>query len=202
MTCPNPFAVRLRVVPVAATIAMAAGCGKPFNEQIDLVGTTPLPALRPAAAGTELGGEPSLSRGLDRQGWALVTVQVPTHQVAHYPTYVDNFRWEKQRGPWNPAYPTTESSIVDPTDAGADAADAITEPIYRALLLVWSPIDALLGNWPWNMHRSPSEPYVLVPDAPTSETLTWFDAAGDKWYTAPPPDGVGEGEGDRDAMGP
>jgi len=201
VTCHTPFTGRLLVVSATVTIALAAGCGKPFNEQIDLVGTTSLPALQPAVAETEITGEPSLSAGLDRQGWTMVTLQVPTNQVAHYPTYVDNFRWQNQRGPWDPAYPTVESALVDPSDAGQDAADAVTEPFYRALLLVWSPFDAMLGNWPWNKTRSPTEPYALVPEAAPSEPLDWFDAAGQPWYSSPPPAGEGEDEGDQDATG-
>ena len=203
MMCDKSFPCRLLIVATTGTIALAAGCGKPFNEQIDLVGTQALPGLRPAAEETELTGEPSLSAGLDRQGWPMVTLQVPTDQVAHYPTYVNNFRWEKQRGPWDPAYPTVESSLVDPTDAGQDVADAVTEPVYRAILLVWSPIDAMLGNWPWKMKRSPTEPYALVPEAAVSEPLNWFDAAGQPWYGSPQPTGEGEGddEDDREVTG-
>ena len=82
-----------------------AGCGGRLNEQIDLVGTHPLPALSQSVPETTAGDEPSLANGFDRRGWPVVTVAVPTRQVAHYPTYTGNFRWNKHRGPWNPAYP-------------------------------------------------------------------------------------------------
>jgi hypothetical protein len=201
VTFHKSFTWHLLLVAAAGSIAMTAGCGKPFNEQIDLIGTQSLAALQPAVAETELTGEPSLSAGLDRQGWTMVTVEVPTKQVAHYPTYVDNFRWQNQRGPWDPAYPTVEDAVVDQTDAGQDAADAVAEPVYRAMLLVWSPFDAMLGNWLWKMKRSPTEPYARVPDAVDSQPLNWFNAQGQPWYSSPPPAGEGDDEGDQDATG-
>ena len=186
MTCPRRFASGLWVI---ATMTMASGCAKPFNEQIDLVGTDPLPALVPATGITELTGRPSLLHGLDRRGWDVVTVEVPTHQVAHYPTYATNFRWDRDRGPWDPAYPTAADSIVDPSDAGQDLADGVAEPVHAAVMLVWAPFDMLLGNWPWSSTRSPGEPYAVASPRPPADLWDWFaadgGAAGIQWNDPP-----------------
>ncbi len=189
MTCPKRFTNGLCVIAAMTTLTMASGCAKPFNEQIDLVGTDPLPALMPAGGTTEITGRPSLLHGLDRRSWDLVTIEVPTHQVAHYPTYVKNFRWEQDRGPWNPAYPTATGSIVNPIDAGQDLADGLTAPVYAAAMLVWAPFDMLLGNWPWSSTRSPGEPYAVVPPRRPYELWDWFAADGGdsdiQWTDAP-----------------
>ena len=181
MTCPRRFTNSPWVTAALITIAtmiMAPGCAKPFNEQIDLVGTSPLPALVPAGETTEITGQPSLLHGLDRRGWDVVIVKVPTHQVAHYPTYAKNFRWTRDREPWNPAYPTAGGSIVDPNDAGQDVADGVTAPFHAAAMLLWAPIDMLLGNWPWTEHRSPGEPYAVVPPRPPDDLWDWFSSDG------------------------
>ena len=181
MTCPRRFTNRPRAAAAMIIIVsstMASGCARPFNEPIDLVGTEPLPALVPAGGTTELTGRPSLLRGIDRRGWDLVTINVPTHQVAHYPTYAKNFRWEQDREPWNPAYPTAADSIVDPVDAGQDFADGVTAPVHAAAMLLWAPVDMLLGNWPWSSTRSPGEPYAVVPPRRPAELWDWFAAEG------------------------
>ncbi|MEE8460456.1 MAG: hypothetical protein V3S08_11300 [Phycisphaerales bacterium] len=169
-----------KTIPAAIILATAAGCS---NEQIDLVGIDPLPALSATPLKTELDGSPSLLHGLDRQGWATVTVRVPRDQVAHPPTYAVNFRWQKDRDPWNPAYPTATAAIVDETDAGADVADGLTEPLVTAAMLVWAPIDMIFFTPPWEQRRSPSEPFMLVPDSVPAHLVDWFgapDTAGDR----------------------
>ena len=180
MTFPRRFANGSRVTAVLCgmTILITTGCGRPFNETIDLVGTDPLPALVPAGGATELTGGPSLLHGLDRRGWDVVTVQVPTHQVAHYPTYAKNFRWDPDGGPWDLAYPTAPGSITDPSDAGQDFADGVTAPVHAAAMLLWAPIDMLLGNWPWSGTRSPGEPYAVVSTQPPAEPWEWFAVDG------------------------
>ena len=187
MTCPRRFA---NCLWVPAAITLATGCAKPFNEQIDLVGTTPLPGLIPAGENTELTGQPSLLHGLDRRGWDVVTVEVPSLQVVHYPTYAKNFRWVNDRGPWNPAYPTVDVSIVDPTDPDQDLADAVIAPVHAFGMLLWAPIDMLIGNWPWTGRRSPGEPYAVVSPQPPADLWDWFIAADGpadiQWN--PPPD--------------
>ncbi len=189
MNCPSRFTNGLWVTTAAMT--MATGCGGPFNGQIDLVGGDPMPALVPAGGTTAITGQPSLLRGLDRRGWNVVTVKVPTHQVAHGSTYAKNFRWKQDRGPWNPAYPTAAGSIVDPTDAGQDFADGVTEPVVAAAMLVWAPFDMLLGNWPWTNWRSPSEPYAVMSPQPPADLWDWFGsdgpAAGIQWNDPPDP---------------
>ena len=162
-----------KTVPAAIILATAAGCS---NEQIDLVGIDPLPALSATPLKTELDGSPSLLHGLDRQGWATVTVRVPRDQVAHPPTYAVNFRWQKDRDPWNPAYPTATDAIVDDSDAGADVADGLAEPFVTAAMLAWAPIDMILFTQPWEDQRSPSEPFMLVPDNVPAHLVDWFGA--------------------------
>ena len=187
MNCPSRLTTGGLCVTTAATVV--AGCAKPFNESIDLVGADPLPALVSAGGATELTGEPSLLRGLDRRDWPVVTVQVPTHQVAHYPTYAENFRWKQDRGPWDPAYPTAADSVVDPNDAMQDLADGVTEPVHAAAMMLWAPIDMLLGNWPWSSTRSPGEPYAVISPLPPADLRDWFVADGDaadiQWNTSP-----------------
>jgi len=162
-----------KTIPMAIVLASAAGC---VNEQIDLVGVDPLPALSTAGEKTELDGTPSLTHGLDRRNWSTVTVGVPRDQVGHPPTYSVNFRWDKDRDPWNPAYPTGTSAIVDETDAGADVADGVTEPFVTAAMLVWAPIDMIFFKQPWEQRRSPSEPFMLVPDSTPAHLVDWFSA--------------------------
>ncbi len=159
----------------AAVVISVAGCNT-FNDQIDLVGTDSLPALAIAAEETELSGTPSLMHGLDRQSWSTVMVQVPRDQVAHPPTYAINFRWEAERGPWNPAYPAAIEAVDDPTDTGQDVADAVAEPFVTAAMLVWAPIDMIFITQPWEQRRSPSEPYALVRGAAPAHLVDWFAA--------------------------
>lgn len=166
----------LTTIPAAIALASAAGCGGSFNEQIDLVGTDPLPALSRVGDQTELNGRQSLLHGLDRRSWPTVTVYVPRDQVAHGPTYATNFRWQQDRGPWNPAYPTATDAIVDRPDAGEDVADGLTEPFVTAAMLVWAPIDMIFFTRPSEAQRSPSEPYMLVPDRVPTHLVDWFGA--------------------------
>jgi hypothetical protein len=164
-------------VSAAACWTLLPGCGKPFNEQIDLVGTAPLPALSVDADAPPLSGAPSLS-GLDRRSWPVVTVQVPTKQVAHYRTYAGNLHLQKDGGPWDERFPTAVGSVDVGADSGADVVDAVVDPAYAALLLVWAPIDmVVLQHWPWNGVRSPDEPYGRVPPTETAEIWKWIDAA-------------------------
>ncbi len=164
-------------IPAAIALASAAGCG--FNEQIDLVGTDPLPALAVAGDQTELDGAPSLLHGLDRRSWSTVTVRVPRDQVAHAPTYAANFRWQKNRDPWNPAYPTATDAIVDHGNAGEDVADGLAEPFVTAAMLVWAPVDMIFFTQPWEARRSPSEPYMLMPHRVPAHLVEWFGAPAD-----------------------
>jgi hypothetical protein len=162
-----------KTIPAVILATSAAGC---VNEQIDLVGVDPLPALSNTSDQTDLNGTPSLLNGLDRRNWPTVTVQVPRDQVGHTPTYTVNFRWDKDRDPWNPAYPTGANAIVDETDPGADVADGVTEPFVTAAMLVWAPIDMIFFTQPWEQRRSPSEPFMLVPDSPPAHLVDWFSA--------------------------
>ncbi len=172
----RPFIAAVCVLP------LAAGCGPHLNEQIGLVGAGPLPALAETAEPTRGSREPSLPNGFDRRSWPLVTVQVPTHQVAHYPTYTRNVRWRQDRGPWNPAYPTAVDALNDPVDPGADVADAAAQPFVAAALLVWAPIDMIFINQPWTPQVGPREAYALVPAPAANAVWHWFD------YQATPPD--------------
>lgn len=188
MTARRTFSTILLAAPLTA-----AGCG--YNEQIDLVGTAPLPALSDARERTALNGRPSLTHGLNRQDWPAVAVQVPRDQVEHGPTYATNFRWSRDRGPWNPSYPTATEAIVDPTNAGADVADGFAEPVVTAALLAWAPIDMIFLTQPWKLQRSPSEPYALVPGRTPAYPVDWFGgpdrpSAGP---TAEPGDATGGG---------
>ncbi len=185
-----------KTIPVAIALASVAGCG--FNEQIDLVGTDPMPALSAAGDETELNGRQSLLHGFDRRSWSTVTVQVPRDQVAHAPTYTTNFRWQQDRDPWNPAYPTETDAIVDASDTGEDVADALAQPVVAAAMLVWAPIDMIFFNHPWQEHRSPSEPYMLVPDRIPAHLVDWFgwpDSSGDQTTD---PDGMPSADTDAD----
>ena len=165
-----------KTIAAALALASAAGCGGPLNEQINLVGTDPMPALSAAGEATELDGTPSLLHGLDRSSWSTVTVQVPRDQVAHGPTYATNFRWQRDRDPWNPAYPTATDAIVDDGDLGADVADGLAGPFVTAGMLVWAPIDMIFFTQPWEEQRSPSEPFMLVPDTVPAHLVDWFGA--------------------------
>jgi len=161
--------------PWLAWLAAPAVAGCALNEPIGLEGVPALPALADSPDETDLDGTPSLAHGLDRQGWPAVNVGVPTHQVSHLPTYVSLFRWDHDRGPWSPAYPSAVGSVVDATDAGADVADASFQPVWAALLLAWSPIDMVTGNWPWVVHRSPTEDYAVLPATARATMASWFD---------------------------
>ncbi|MHC4219309.1 MAG: hypothetical protein ACYSU7_12750 [Planctomycetota bacterium] len=164
-------------IVIAACGLLTPGCGRPFNEQIDLVGTAPLPALSATSDTTSLSGTPSLT-GLDRRSWPVVTVQVPKQQVAHYRTYVSNLKLQSDGGPWDEQFPTAVTAFDDTSDAGADALDGVVEPLWAAALLVWAPIDmVILWHWPWNEVRSPAEPYARVPGTGKKEIWSWVDAA-------------------------
>jgi hypothetical protein len=162
---------------------VTAGCGKPFNEQIDLVGVKPLPALSEAGGATELRGGTSLSHGFDRGDWPDLTVAVPTKQVAHYATYVAPFSWRGDTGPWTPDYPTPTGALVAPTNGAADTADAVAQPAWAAGLLLWAPIDMVLGDWPWVEHRSPQRDYQLLPAHTPLALNAWFDAPAKPIWT-------------------
>ena len=167
-----------KTIAVALALASAAGCGGPLNKPIDLVGTDPMPALSGAPEQTELNGRPSLLHGLDRRNWPTVTVHVPRDQVAHGPTYATNFRWQQNRDPWNPAYPTATDAIVDRPDAGEDVADGLAEPFVTAAMLAWAPFDMIFFTPPWEPQRSPSEPCMLMPDRVPAHLVDWFEAPG------------------------
>ena len=184
-----------KTIPAVILVATAVGC---VNEQIDLVGVDPLPALSTTGDKTELDGTPSLLNGLDRRNWSTVTVQVPRDQVGHTPTYTVNFRWDKDRDPWNPAYPTGTDAIVDETDAGADVADGVTEPFVTAAMLVWAPIDMIFFTQPWEQRRSPSEPFMLVPDSPPAHLVDWFSAPVTSADRRADPDGMPGDDTDAD----
>jgi hypothetical protein len=151
------------------------GCGKPFNEQIDLVGTEPLPALSVDADAEPLSEARSL-QGFDRRSWPVVTVQVPTMQTAHYRTYVHNLhlREDKAGGPWDERFPTAVGSLAD-ADSPNDVLDGLVEPFWAAGLLVWAPIDMVLLRLPWQGIRSPDEPYDRVPPDGRTDLWPWID---------------------------
>jgi hypothetical protein len=161
---------------VAATGLLAqSGCGKPFNEQIDMVGTEPLPALSLKADPEPLSDSPSL-QGFDRRHWPLVTVQVPTRQTAHYRTYVSNLHLQSDGGPWNERFPTAVAALDDGADSGADVVDGAVDPVWAIGLLAWAPIDmVILWHWPWNGVRSPDEPYERVPAGGEVDLWPWID---------------------------
>jgi hypothetical protein len=190
--------MRRTTLPIAGLAAacwvLPAGCGRPFNEQIGLVGTEPLPALSDRSTGPPLSGTPSLT-GLDRREWPMVTVQVPNRQVAHYPSYVCNLRLQDDPGgPWDGRYPTAVTALDHATNPGADTVDALVSPAWAAALLVWAPIDmVVLFNWPWNERRSPAEAYAREPATDTAVIWRWIDTAPakiewtDEGATAPEP---------------
>ncbi|MHC4347033.1 MAG: hypothetical protein ACYS15_00640 [Planctomycetota bacterium] len=159
----------------AASLTLLPGCGKPFNEQIDLVGKDPLPALSLNADAEPLSGSASL-QGWDRRHWPLVKVQVPTTQTAHYRTYVHNLHLQSDGGPWEERFPTAVGALDDGADGGGDVLDAVVEPAWAAVLLVWAPIDmVILQRWPWNGVRSPDEPYDRVPPATELDLWPWIE---------------------------
>ena len=167
-----------KIFAVAAVtgLLIQPGCGKPFNEQIDLVGTEPLPALSLDADPEPLSGSPSL-QGFDRRHWPLVTVQVPTKQTAHYRTYAPNLHLQpSDAGPWDERFPTAAAALNDGADPGDDLLDGVVEPAWAAALLVWAPIDmVILQHWPWNGVRSPDEPYDRVPPGGETDLGRWLD---------------------------
>jgi len=179
-----------KTIAAAIALASAAGCAGSLNEPIDLVGTDPMPALSETGDRTELNGRPSLLHGLDRSSWSTVTVQVPRGQVAHGPTYTTNFRWQQDRDPWNPAYPTATDAVVDHPDAGQDLADGVAGPFVTAAMLVWAPIDMIFLTRPWEPQRSPSEPYMLVPDRVPAHLVNWFGAPDRPDKSGMAPDGT------------
>jgi len=162
------------VVAPAAGLLIPAGCSKPFNEQIDLVGTEPLPALSVDDDPEPLSEAPSL-QGFNRRHWPLVTVQVPTTQTAHYRTYVTNLHLQSDGGPWDERFPTAVAALDDGADSGADVADGVVEPFWAAGLLLWAPIDMILLNCPWNGVRSPDEPYDRMPPGGELDLWPWID---------------------------
>jgi hypothetical protein len=157
---------------VAACCGLSAGCGKPFNEQIDLKGIDPLPALSQHADPTPLSGTPSL-RGFDRRHWPAVTVAVPVRQTDHYPSYAGNLKLSGDGGPWDGRFPTAVQALDDGADPGADALEGLIEPAYAAGLLLYSPI-AMVIHPPWSMRRSPDEPYDRLPPTATEGIQRWI----------------------------
>lgn len=164
------------VAAAAATgLFVLAGCGKPFNGQIDLVGPDPLPALTVDADAEPLSGSPSL-QGWDRRHWPLVTVQVPTTQTAHYRTYVHTLHLgDRDDGPWDERFPTALGALDDSADGGDDLRDAVAEPVWAVGLLLWAPIDMLMLHLPWQGIRSPDEPYDRVSTLGTTDIWPWID---------------------------
>ena len=167
-----------KIFAVAAVTGLLVGhgCGKPFNEQIDLVGTEPLPALSVDADGEPLSGSPSL-QGFDRRHWPLVTVQVPTSQTAHYRTYAPNLHLRSSDGgPWDQRFPTAAAALDDGAGCGADLASGLVEPLWAFGVLAWAPIDmVILQRWPWHGVRSPAEPYDRVPPGGETDLGPWVD---------------------------
>ena len=161
---------------LSVTVVSVAGCSTAFNDDNGLVGIDPLPALAGTDGGTELTGTPSLMQGLDRQGWSTVKVLVPREQIAHPPTYAANFRWQHDRVPWDPSYPTAVAALDDPNDPYQDVADALTEPWVTAAMLAWAPIDMIFITQPWEQQHSPSERYALVPGNVPAHLVDWFSA--------------------------
>jgi hypothetical protein len=163
------------VVAPAAGLLIQAGCSKPFNEQIDLVGVKPLSALSLDADPEPLSATPSL-QGFDRRHWPLVTVQVPTSQTAHYRTYVANLHLQSDGGPWDERFPTAVAALDDGADSGADVADGVVDPFWAIGLLAWAPIEmVILQHWPWNGVRSPDEPYDRIPPGAETDVWPWID---------------------------
>jgi hypothetical protein len=160
----------------AAGLLLLTACGKPFNEQIDLVGPDPLPALSLDGRGEPVSETPSL-QGFDRRHWPMVTVPVPMSQTAHYRTYVHTLHLQDttEGGPWDERYPMAVSALDDEADPGSDLLDAAVEPFWAAGLLVWAPIDMVLLRLPWQGVRSPDEPYDRVPPATATELWPWID---------------------------
>ena len=161
-------------IVTAVGLVLLPGCGKPFNEQIGLVGTDPLPALALEVDAEPLSGAPSL-RSWDRRHWPVVTVQVPTKQVEHYPTYAGNLHLQQDGGPWDERFPTAAGALNDGADPGADALDGVVDPVWAAALLVWAPIDMVFLHWPWEGVRSPHEPYDHAPPAASTDLWRWVD---------------------------
>jgi hypothetical protein len=162
---------------VVIGLVLLPGCGRPFNEQIGLEGTDPLPALSAATDAEPLSGSRSL-RGWDRRHWPVVTVGVPVKQTEHYRTYAHNLHLgkDRDRGPWDERFPSAVGALDDGADPGADALEAAVEPCWAVGLLVWAPIDmVILQNWPWNGVRSPDEPYEPVPPATEIDLGPWLD---------------------------
>lgn len=168
--------MRNRVIASLASVATIAlaGCGKPWNESIDLVGTAPLPALSESEQGVPIRDQPSLAANFDRRGWSVVDVEVPIEQTAHYPDYTFDVHWRGDRGPWDPAYPAGAEAIVDETDAADDTVALFGDPVAAAANLVWLPIDAVFVHWPWTRQTSPKEPGELLPPAPPMSLWDWF----------------------------
>ncbi len=102
-------------------------------------------------------------------------MQVPLKQVAHYPTYVSNLHLQRDGGPWDEEFPAAATALADGADPGADALDAVIDPAWAVLLLVWAPIDMVFVHWPWTEVRSPHEPYERVPSISATDPWPWID---------------------------
>ena len=152
-----------RLLPFAAFSAtlVAGGCAGPLNGRVGLTGAQ-LPALADYAPASELQGQATLAAGLDRSAWPVVSVPVPLCQVWHHPHFTCFFRWQRNRGPWNPEFPSVSAALVDETSACADLADAATELVFAPAVVITVPIAAAVVG-PGIVSRSPDEPYQRVP---------------------------------------
>ena len=174
--------MRRTLIATAVVIGLAclatAGCGKPYNEHIDLIGTSALPALTDQPAQGQISGEPSLANGLDRRGWTMVTLGVPTHQVYHYPEYYEFVTVDNDREAWSPVYPTAEVALMYENKPGLDAADATVDVLYSAGMLVWGPFQGIFWRWPWLRENSPSKDYQVVPEHQAPDLWDWITWEG------------------------
>ena len=177
----------LTTLSTAVALGVGAGCGKPFNQQIDLTGSNPLPALSRAKDTPPLESAPSV-QGFDRRGWELVRVEIPIRQVEHYPTYVS---FLKTNDPvWTGSYATAHEALDDGARPGPDAADAVMEPFFAAGLLLWAPIDMIINlRAPWNLEHSPTRPYERIPHDEPDDMWHWIEPAGGppsiEWHREP-----------------
>ena len=163
-----------RPIAIATLVAaLGGGCGKPHNGEIGLKGVAPLPALVAPRDTTQLSGAVSV-RGLDRRSWAPIIVGVPINQVDHYPTYVGLLGAKDPSGVWDPVFPTAPGALDDGASPGEDLATAAVEPAYSALLLLYAPVDMILGRWPWETERSPGPTYARMPRPGESDLERWL----------------------------
>ena len=157
-------------------------CAGPLNEQIDLVGRAPMPALSAAGQTSLPSPVPSL-RGLDRGHWPQVVVRIPTRQVAHQPNYVGLGGFGTPPDPGGSAFPGAVEALQKRPTGAVDLCRNTGGVVSSAVRMVLIPVQMAAGRGPWRSERSPALPYERVNRSAPDRISRWN--AGDP--PAPPP---------------